>query len=55
VLYLLFGTSLPVKPKNNILPTHELKKPILFLGLGQEYKDFEKFNKEKFVNTLLGV
>ena len=34
--------------------THELKKPILFLGLGQEYKDFEKFDKEKFVNLLLG-
>jgi fused signal recognition particle receptor len=33
--------------------TYELKKPILFLGLGQEYKDFEKFDKEKFVNLLL--
>jgi fused signal recognition particle receptor len=33
--------------------THELKKPILFLGLGQEYKDFEKFDKEKFVSVLL--
>lgn len=33
--------------------THELKKPILFLGLGQEYKDFEKFDKEKFVNNLM--
>jgi fused signal recognition particle receptor len=34
--------------------THELKKPILFLSLGQEYKDFEKFEKEKFVNLLIG-
>jgi len=33
--------------------THQLKKPILFLGLGQEYKDFEKFDKEKFINNLL--
>jgi fused signal recognition particle receptor len=33
--------------------THELKKPIMFLGLGQEYKDFERFEKEKFVNNLL--
>jgi len=33
--------------------SYELKKPILFLGLGQEYKDFEKFDKEKFVNLLL--
>jgi len=34
--------------------THQLQKPILFLGLGQEYKDFEKFDKEKFVSNLLG-
>lgn len=33
--------------------TNELKKPILFLGLGQEYDEFEKFNAEKFVNKLL--
>jgi fused signal recognition particle receptor len=33
--------------------THELKKPILFLSLGQEYKDFEKFEKEKFVSNLI--
>jgi len=33
--------------------THELKKPILFLGLGQEYKDFERFDAEKFINLLL--
>ncbi len=33
--------------------THELKKPILFLGLGQEYKDFEEFDAEKFVNNVL--
>jgi fused signal recognition particle receptor len=34
--------------------THQLQKPILFLGLGQEYKDFKKFDKEKFVSNLLG-
>ena len=28
------------------------KKPILYLGTGQEYKDLEKFNKEKFVEKL---
>jgi len=33
--------------------THELKKPILFLGLGQEYKDFEKFDKSKFIANIL--
>jgi len=33
--------------------THELKKPILFLSLGQDYKDFEKFDAEKFVNQIV--
>ncbi len=33
--------------------TNELKKPVLFLGLGQKYGDFEKFDAEKFVNNLL--
>lgn len=33
--------------------TNELKKPILFLGIGQEYKDFEKFDADKFVNRVL--
>jgi len=28
------------------------QKPILFLGTGQEYKDIEKFNKEKFIEKL---
>lgn len=28
------------------------KKPILYLGTGQEYKDIEKFNKEKFIEKL---
>jgi len=28
------------------------KKPILFLGTGQEYKDFEKFDKNKFIEKL---
>jgi len=32
--------------------THELKKPIMFLGLGQKYKDFERFDKENFVSNL---
>lgn len=33
--------------------TNELKKPILFLGLGQDYSHFEEFSAEKFVNNLL--
>ena len=27
-------------------------KPILFLGVGQEYKDLEKFNKEKIIESI---
>ncbi|MBI4894186.1 MAG: signal recognition particle-docking protein FtsY [Candidatus Aenigmarchaeota archaeon] len=34
--------------------THELKKPIVFLGMGQEYKDFQEFDSEKFVDAILG-
>jgi fused signal recognition particle receptor len=32
--------------------TNELKKPILFLGVGQEYGDFEKFDAEKFISRI---
>lgn len=35
--------------------THELKKPILFLGIGQQYEDFEKFDRDRFVNNLLSL
>jgi len=35
--------------------THELKKPILFLGIGQRYEDLERFDAEKFVEKLLQV
>ena len=28
------------------------KKPILFLGIGQNYGDVEKFDKEKFIKRL---
>ena len=28
------------------------KKPILYLGTGQLYKDIEPFNKQKFIETL---
>ncbi len=33
--------------------THELKKPILFLGLGQDYSHLEEFDAEKFVDNIL--
>jgi fused signal recognition particle receptor len=31
---------------------HTTNKPIIFLGTGQEYKDFEKFDKKKFIEKL---
>jgi len=33
--------------------THELKKPILFLGNGQDYSNLREFDPEKFVSYLL--
>jgi fused signal recognition particle receptor len=33
--------------------THELKKPILFLSMGQDYDDIEEFNAEKFVDQII--
>lgn len=33
--------------------TYVTQKPILFIGVGQSYKDLEVFNPEKFVNMIL--
>lgn len=32
---------------------HTIKKPILYIGTGQEYKDLEKFNPRKIIQSLL--
>ena len=32
---------------------HSIKKPILFIGVGQEYADFKPFNPEEVVESLL--
>lgn len=32
---------------------HSIKKPILYLGIGQKYEDLEEFNPEKIVENLL--
>tara|TARA_Y100000310_G_C20692815_1_gene823454 strand:- start:3324 stop:4592 length:1269 start_codon:yes stop_codon:yes gene_type:complete len=32
--------------------SHATSKPIFYLGTGQEYKDLELFNKEKFIDNL---
>ena len=29
-----------------------IKKPILFLGIGQNYEDLQEFNKEKIIRNL---
>jgi fused signal recognition particle receptor len=34
--------------------SYTIKKPIVFLGTGQGYKDIESFKPEKFVETILG-
>ncbi|MCX6775142.1 MAG: signal recognition particle-docking protein FtsY [DPANN group archaeon] len=34
--------------------TQVTNKPILYLGVGQEYKDLEKFEPEKFVSKIIG-
>ena len=31
-----------------------IKKPVLYLGVGQEYSDLKRFDKEEFLNQLLG-
>ena len=33
--------------------SHTIEKPILFLGIGQEYGDLKEFNPEEIVNNLL--
>lgn len=36
-----------------ISAVHSVNKPILFLGVGQEYKDLEVFDAEKFVGKII--
>ncbi len=42
-----------VKGGSALSVTYVTKKPILFIGVGQTYKDLELFNPEKFVNMIL--
>lgn len=53
----LIFTKVDVNKKGGAIlsVTYELKKPILFLGLGQKYEDLEKFNAEKFINRILEI
>ncbi len=42
-----------VKGGSALSVTYITQKPILFIGVGQTYKDLELFNPEKFVNMVL--
>ncbi len=42
-----------VKGGSALSVTYVTQKPILFVGVGQTYKDLEVFNPEKFVNMIL--
>jgi fused signal recognition particle receptor len=42
-----------VKGGSALSVTYVTQKPILFIGVGQTYKDLEPFNPEKFVNMIL--
>ncbi len=42
-----------VKGGSALSVTYVTQKPILFIGVGQKYKDLEVFNPEKFVNMVL--
>ncbi|MDR0372193.1 MAG: signal recognition particle-docking protein FtsY [Nitrososphaerota archaeon] len=43
-----------VKGGSALSVTYVTQKPILFIGVGQAYKDLELFNPDKFVNMVLG-
>ena len=43
-----------VKGGSALSITHEVKKPILFVGVGQRYDDLKEFNREWFVKNILG-
>jgi len=49
---ILSKTDVDEKGGTAISVSHITKKPILFLGTGQEYKDLEIFNKEKLIQKL---
>lgn len=52
----LILTKLDVNEKGGAILSvkQKTKKPILFLGTGQEYRDLEKFDSEKIVEKMLG-
>jgi fused signal recognition particle receptor len=42
-----------IKGGSALSVTYITKKPIIFVGTGQKYKDLEEFKPEKFVEVIL--
>ena len=51
---ILSKTDVDEKGGTIISISHATKKPIFYLGTGQRYDDLELFNKQKFIDGLLG-
>ena len=51
---MLTKTEINEKGGSLLSATYATKKPILFLGTGQEYEDIIEFNAEKTVEELIG-
>ncbi len=49
----LTKTDADVKGGTAISVVYTIKKPILYIGTGQEYKDLEKFDPEKYVSMIV--
>ncbi|RLJ07815.1 MAG: signal recognition particle-docking protein FtsY [Candidatus Aenigmatarchaeota archaeon] len=50
---ILTKTDVDEKGGSVLSVCYAIKKPVLFLGTGQDYEDFESFEPKKFVNRLL--
>lgn len=50
---ILTKTDADVKGGSALSVTYVTKKPVLFIGTGQEYEDLEEFNPEEFVKLIL--
>ncbi len=49
----LTKTDADTKGGTAISVAYAIRKPIIYIGVGQEYDDIEKFNPEKYVDTIL--
>ena len=47
-------TDADVKGGTILSVTHAIRKPVLYIGTGQNYEDLEKFDPEKYVREILG-